>query len=251
MFQGVGYEPKHMVVAKLIDHVLAVALALDQSLGAQNSQALRNGRDFVSARLGQFAYTTGPIGQLFKDPKPIKVGQSSEEIGRLPNRAVGILRKVRGSGVLPLTEIVAHLGVDQFDRPVIIAVIAVGEMKMPVHQIADVVSVRYRLVSATGSVNVARFVSTAIVRGSALCRVCFVNLKLVLVYGLSVHVVKTPVMQIVHVPVMSDAGMPAVRSVNVVVVFVCVMIHSFYLLLFEHLFICSSEVFHKSATLNT
>lgn len=67
---------------------------------------------------------------------------------------------------------VAVLGLwNDFDRTMIITVVAMRMMEMALNQIIDVVTVRYCLVSATGTVVMTGFVAVAMVPGRAVFRI--------------------------------------------------------------------------------
>ena len=101
------------------------------------------------------------------------------------------------------------------DRAVVVAVALMGMVKVTVHQIIDVVSVRYRLVPAFRSVLVIGLVvGTRVVR-RAIGRVGRVDLKAVLVNVVSVRVVQVTVVKVVHVIFMTNSGVSAAVSVCV------------------------------------
>jgi hypothetical protein len=95
----------------------------------------------------------------------------------------------------------------------IIAMIAMGMVQMPIHQIVDVVAVRNRLVTASGAVLVARRVPLAAVLGCAAIGVLRRHFDHVLVDMVAVWMVQMPVVQKIHVVAMADGRMTAAGPV--------------------------------------
>jgi hypothetical protein len=96
----------------------------------------------------------------------------------------------------------------QLNAAVVVAMVAVGMMQVPVHQIIDMVAMGDRLVAAARGM----LVSAPQVRRAA-GRIGRVDCDDMLVDVIAVHVVQMAVMQIVHMAVMADCGVAAVRAV--------------------------------------
>jgi hypothetical protein len=71
--------------------------------------------------------------------------------------------------------------VRQLKGAVIIAVIAIGMMKVTAHQIVDMVAMWHCLVAAVRTVLVFRAVRTTVMALGAICRVCGIDVQCVLV----------------------------------------------------------------------
>ena len=99
-----------------------------------------------------------------------------------------------------------HLG--QLDAPVVVAVVAVGMVQVPVHQIVEMVAMRDRLVPAAGAV----LMGTLHFRRAA-CRIGRIDADHVLVDVIAMHVMQMAVMQIVDVAFMAECQVTAVRAV--------------------------------------
>jgi len=97
--------------------------------------------------------------------------------------------------------------------------IAMRMMKMAIDQVVDMVAVRNSFVSASGTVDVACFMPAAVRR--ALIGIFCANFDPVLVDMVAMRVMQMAVVQIVDVIAVPDRGVPAVRSVLVIVM--CVM----------------------------
>ena len=91
---------------------------------------------------------------------------------------------------------------------------------MPVHEIVDMVSVRYLLVTTVGSVNVAGFVCAAIVFRRAPVGVFRSSRDLVVVHMVVVRVVQMPIVKIVGMAIVLHSGVAASCSVDVLMVLV-------------------------------
>jgi hypothetical protein len=103
---------------------------------------------------------------------------------------------------------------------VIVAVIAMRVMEMPVNQIINMVSMRYRRMSAVRAMDMIGCVTRALMFRRALARVHTGHLNLVFVDVTIVHVVQVPVVKVVNVALMPDRGMAAVRAVLVIMILV-------------------------------
>ena len=147
---------------------------------------------------------------------------TGQRVSRLYGQAVGIRqRSSAGLHAVPpllgrVTRELRLIG-DDVERAVVVAVPLVRAMQVPVHEVIDVVSVRYRLVPAARPVHVGRVVPPACVTGRARGRMGFVHLDPVLVEVAVVRMVKVPVVQIVHVALVLDRNVPAALAVLVIV----------------------------------
>jgi hypothetical protein len=103
---------------------------------------------------------------------------------------------------------------------VIVAVAVVGVVKVPVDDVIGVVAVGDRFVPAVLAVRMGSFVASARVRGRAIRRVRAADAESVLVDVIAVHVVQVPVVEEVLVAVVLDGLVTAIRSVNVLVLVV-------------------------------
>jgi hypothetical protein len=100
---------------------------------------------------------------------------------------------------------------------VVVAVVAVGVVQVPVHQVIDVVAVRHRLVAAAGAVAVVLRVLAAVVGGGAARGVVGADRQGVFLHPAGAGVVKVPVVQVIDVALVVNAGVPAPGPVLVVV----------------------------------
>ena len=105
----------------------------------------------------------------------------------------------------------------------IVTVIAVRMMQVTVDEIVNVISMRHSLMTATRTVDVIRIVATAGVGGGASVRVGVTHFHHVLFHlAILTNVMKVPVVQVVDVVAVLNAGVLAVGSVLVIVVFVTI-----------------------------
>ena len=110
------------------------------------------------------------------------------------------------------------------DGTVIVAVIAVGMMQMPVDEVADVIAVWDRGVTAVGSVHVVGVMAIAFVGATAIgIRVGDFDGMLVVV--IFVRAVQVSVVQIADVIAVLDGDVAAVRTMLVIVVLVDSVCH--------------------------
>jgi hypothetical protein len=115
-----------------------------------------------------------------------------------------------------------RLAPGNFDFAVIVAVVAVGMVKVSIHQIVNVVAMRHGFVSAIRSMNVVFAVAAAVVSWSTDIGILGRHLQDMFVNVIPVHVVQMPVVEIIHVPVVLDprvaaAGPMLVRVTSVLV----------------------------------
>lgn len=76
----------------------------------------------------------------------------------------------------------------------VVAVALVGMMKVPGHQVIYMVSVGNRFVTTSGTVDVSRFVRSAVMLRRASVRIALTDLDGMLVDVVTVHSVKVPFM---------------------------------------------------------
>lgn len=100
----------------------------------------------------------------------------------------------------------------------VVAVAVVGMVQMAVHQVVDVISVRHRLVAASGSVGVIGTMPAALVTAGAGGRVGLIDTDRVLAHVLFVRMVEVAVVQIVHMTLVNDRGVLALGAVDMLVV---------------------------------
>jgi hypothetical protein len=96
---------------------------------------------------------------------------------------------------------------------VIIAVIAVRMVQPAVYEIVDVVAVRHRFVSAIWTVYV-----RAMDFRRALHGICGVDRDGVLIHVILVHMMEMAIMKVIHMAVMVNRSVPAIRTMLVSVV---------------------------------
>ena len=100
----------------------------------------------------------------------------------------------------------------------VIAMGAVGVVKVAVHQIVHVVTVRHGFVAATRAVHVCSFMSIANVARSACARVRRRHRNHVFVHMIAVRVMQVAIMEVVNVVVVANGHVAAACAVLVVVV---------------------------------
>ncbi len=96
----------------------------------------------------------------------------------------------------------------------VVAMVAVRMMKVPIDQVINVITVRNGFVSAARAVHMTGLVTTGAVR--AVIRVVRAHLYLVLVHMISMRMMQMPIVQVVDMITMLDSGMPAPRTVLVI-----------------------------------
>ena len=95
----------------------------------------------------------------------------------------------------------------------VVAVVAVRMVQVPIHEVVGVVAVGNSGVAAVWAVLVARLVAATIVAWRASGRVRRVDGQGMLLDCATVLVVQVAVVQVINVPLMQNAGMPAVGAV--------------------------------------
>lgn len=96
--------------------------------------------------------------------------------------------------------------------------IAVRVVEVPVHQIIDMVAVRYRGMAAVRSVHVINRMSRASVLWRAVVGVRRGDGKHVLIHMISMGMMQVTIVQVVYVPVMPDSDVPATGGMLVIMV---------------------------------
>ena len=91
--------------------------------------------------------------------------------------------------------------------PVVIAVIAMRMVQATVHEIVDMVTMLHRFMSAMRTVHV-----FAVDLGRALRGICRADCEDMLVDVIAVHMVEMPIVQIIHMSIMADRRVPAIRA---------------------------------------
>jgi hypothetical protein len=109
---------------------------------------------------------------------------------------------------------------------VVIAVITVRMMQMTIDQIVDVITVRDWFVSTSRAMHVSRIVSSAVVIGSAVCRICRTYWNSVLFnHAVIAHPMQVAIVQVIGVILMLDRCVSAARTVDVIVVMMRMVCH--------------------------
>jgi hypothetical protein len=101
-----------------------------------------------------------------------------------------------------------------------VAVIAVHEVKVAIHQVIHMITMGNRFMTAPRSMLVTGFVTAALVSIGAIGRICGRHRQAVLINMIAVDVVKMPVMKIVHMAVMLDRGVAAACAMGMRVILV-------------------------------
>jgi hypothetical protein len=91
--------------------------------------------------------------------------------------------------------------------------VAMRMVQVAIDQIIDMVAVRHSFVTATGTVNVARFVAAADMRRSAAIRVGRIDGDHMLIDMVTVNVMQVAIVQIVHMPIVLNRGVAAIFAV--------------------------------------
>ncbi len=98
----------------------------------------------------------------------------------------------------------------------IVAMVAVVEVKMVADDVVDMVAVRDRLVSTARAVDVGLVMAAALVVRSAGVRIAAVFGEPMLVHVVAVHIVHVPVVQIIGMAVVVDRRMTAAGTMLMV-----------------------------------
>lgn len=112
----------------------------------------------------------------------------------------------------------------QLDRPMVVAVVAVGMVQMAIDEVVDMIAMGNCFMPTPRAMDMVCGVTTA---GVALCtgdRVCVAHLKRMLVHMIAVGVMQVAIVQIIHMTIVADRRMAAIWPVNVVVVSVLVTV---------------------------
>jgi len=115
---------------------------------------------------------------------------------------------------------VTVLLINDLHRPMVIAMIAMGVVQVAVDQVVDMVAMGHRFVAAAVAVNMAGLVAGAVMLWGAGVGVGLVYRQRVFVYMPVVGVMQVAVVQVIHVIIMLDGSVAAVRAVLMIVVFV-------------------------------
>jgi len=99
----------------------------------------------------------------------------------------------------------------------VVAVAAMSVVEMAIHQVVDVVAVRDRGMTASGGVNMARWMAMTRVIRRASRGIGRINGNLALVDVIAMHGVEVTIVQVVDVVVMLDREVSTVAAMNMVV----------------------------------
>lgn len=114
----------------------------------------------------------------------------------------------------------AGASADDFQRPVIVAMTVMRMVQTAVHQIADMVSMRDGLMSASGAMDMTVLMTEILIcDGRTLIRVLVGYFDDMLVHMIFMRMVKMTVVKIVHVIAVAHRRMAATGSVNMRMVF--------------------------------
>src|SRR6267142_6918012 len=89
----------------------------------------------------------------------------------------------------------------------IITMITMGMMQPPAYKIVDMVTMRHRFMSAVWTVRV-----RAVDLWRALHGICRVDRDGVLIHVILVHVMQMAIMKVIHMAVMANRSVPAIRA---------------------------------------
>lgn len=99
----------------------------------------------------------------------------------------------------------------------VVAVITVGVVKMPIHQVVHMIPMWNRLVTTTGPMNVIRRMPRSMLRSTDV-RIRGADGNGVLIDMIAVRMVQMAIVQIVHMSFMDHGGVTTPRTMLVVVV---------------------------------
>jgi hypothetical protein len=97
----------------------------------------------------------------------------------------------------------------------IVAMVAVGVMKMPFDQVVDVIPMRHGFMPASRSMHMALVVRAAAVVGCAPVGVGLRYFNLMFIDVIAMHVVQMSVMQVINVVSVPDGRVTTIGSMNV------------------------------------
>ena len=104
---------------------------------------------------------------------------------------------------------------NDLDRPVVITVVAMGVVQVTIDDVVDVIPVGHSLVTTARSVNVVFIMTCAAVIGRAGVWIFLIHVKAVLIYVVSMHVMKMAIMNIVDVVSMPNRCVATIRPMYV------------------------------------
>jgi hypothetical protein len=128
-------------------------------------------------------------------------------------RAVAISSQTSSVGASSAAMVRSPSRSGQLHWPVVIAMITVRMVQPAVNKIVDMVAMRHRFMSAVWTVRV-----LAMDLRSALHGICGIYRDDMFVHVILVHMVEMAVVKIIHVTVMTNRGVPAIRAMLVSVV---------------------------------
>lgn len=97
----------------------------------------------------------------------------------------------------------------------VVAMPVVGMVQVAIHQIVHMIAVRHGIVTASRAMDVRCIVPGACMTSRTRIGVFRRDRQHMLVYVIAVRAVQMPVVQVVHMTVMQDCGVPAALAVNV------------------------------------
>lgn len=103
---------------------------------------------------------------------------------------------------------------NNFQRPVVVAMVAMRMMKSPIHQIINMIAMRNGGVAAIRAMNVLRRVFPGGKTGRAFVRIAGINRNLMLVHMVAMRMMQMAVVKIVHVSFVLHRRMSATRAVD-------------------------------------
>jgi hypothetical protein len=124
------------------------------------------------------------------------------------------------SSLRPLGKPERESNLGELDRTVVVAVVAMRVVEVSIDEIVDVVTVRHGFVPASGAVNVVGVVPSTVVVRSAIGWVFVGHFEAVLVDMVAVWVMQVTVVKVIDVVSVDDRGVPAVFTVDVIVIVV-------------------------------
>lgn len=176
--------------------------------GITRTLPLRSGIWWGARYCGGFSPTCSSVPRLWSI-------SSREQIGSPMSGIQSFLGDQPGVGTSLVTLDVALL--NDADRAVIVAMVAVRMVQMSVDQIVDVIAVGHGRVAAAGTMQVSRLMSAALMIGRATVGIGCAHVEAVFVDVVAMRMVQMTVVQVVDVVAMPDCRMPAVRTVLVIV----------------------------------